>query len=89
MEIKISYKKIEDKGFIIVKCGKYQLDVHENSDDWKTSGINQFLVNIGSYIPDNETFTVEFDQTIEDETYKHVCDLFNAFANEYNTNISL
>ncbi len=92
MEIKINWEEItEQEGDFKIKvlCGNYSLDVSKTSEMWNNHGINEFLVNIGAAITGNQKFNVVYQQDIQSPVYKHVCNLFINFADEYNKHVEL
>lgn len=84
MELKIEYYKVEEENEVKIKCGKNDLLVSKTSEQWNTEGINEFLVNVATSIPEHEKLDVIYDDKNENSMYKYVCELFLEFANEYN-----
>lgn len=72
---------------ILVCFGKDILNISENSTNWSSEGINNFLINLATKTPDGEKITIEYNKENEDLIFNHITLLFNEFVNEYNKNI--
>lgn len=76
----------ENNSEIKVFYNKHQLLISKDSNKWNTEGINEFLINVATSIPENEKINVVFDQEARknNATYRYICELFEEFSNEYN-----
>ena len=85
----LEIKWIDDKKY----CAKFkniELEINENSEKWNINGINEFLIELASDLPDKETIELKVDQEKQnsDKVYNHIVDLFSNFVQEYNNNLS-
>lgn len=84
MELKIIKKEDE----VIVGFNKTFLTINivdkEKNEEWKTSRINEFLIDLSANVESDDEIIVSFDNEETNEVYKHIVDLFNIFAEEFN-----
>ena len=85
----LEIKWIDDKKY----CAKFkniELEINENSEKWNINGINEFLIELASDLPDKEKIELKVDQDKQksDKVYSHIVDLFDNFVQEYNNNLS-
>ncbi|MBR4025764.1 MAG: hypothetical protein IKJ03_02290, partial [Mycoplasmataceae bacterium] len=59
-------------------------------EKWNINGINEFLIELASDLPDKEKIELKVDQEKQnsDKVYNHIVDLFDNFVQEYNNNLS-
>ncbi len=81
--MKLEIKKNDEKT-IFAKFANEELEISETSENWNTEGINKFLIKLASKTPSGEKIEIIFDDKEENKIYKHIVDLFNEFAKEYN-----
>lgn len=79
--------KLTDKENIVVKFKNEKCIIAKNSNDWTNEGICKFLTNLAVHTPDGEKIEIDFNKDEQDNLYKHICELFQAFVDEYNNRI--
>ena len=86
MELKINNKNDQE---VIVSFAREKLsinigeDAFENNTNWNTTSINKFLILLASSLDKEDVIEVKADES-ENTSYKHIVELFTAFAEEYN-----
>ncbi len=84
MKVVLNFEQENEIKRVNIRVGKYSLLISKDSQKWNQDGINEFLINIASSLPEGEKFEIEFDSNNNDEMYKYIYTLFDDFCNEYN-----
>lgn len=84
----LEIKWIDDKKY----CAKFkntELEINEFSENWNITGINKFLIELASDLPDKDEIELKIDEEKRnnDKVYNHIVDLFCCFVQEYNNNL--
>lgn len=84
--MKLEIKLINDES-ISVKFKNEKCIIAKDSSDWTNEGICKFLTNLAVHTTDGEKIEIDADDKSENNLYKHICDLFKAFVEEYNKQV--
>lgn len=89
MKIEIINKSIEAENVkeVKIKSGKNEIIASKESDVWNSDGINDFLINVGISVPENEELELIYNPDDQDSMYKFLVELFDEFVKEYNASI--
>lgn len=91
--MKLNIKFDSEANLVKIGFAKEIIEVYLTEEEsvkntsWNTKDINSFLIKLSAATPAEEEINVEFDQEVENKVYKHIVDIFSAFASAYNNTL--
>lgn len=88
--MKLNIKLDEKANVVKIGFAKELIEVYITKEEsvknvnWNTKDINSFLIKLSAATPDGEDIVVEADQNQENKVFKHIVDIFETFAKNYN-----